>query len=536
MLDAGARRRLDKVPTISLDNKRANVTSTPALFREENAQLLEILGVREQYRDQYWLRQDPIHEERLLWRAQTFRHIVHLLPGQTIIELGAGQRLFTQQLLRVSRQENPITAVTFRSSQARPDDLSSMVECLGISALSGALHGRQFDYVIVMDLLDKRTISWFLRNIYALLKPGGQVLFYESNPWNVILRLRQFIFQLLGEKDPRQLLSRPALYELISEAGFIRVFAVYNDFVYAPLTPSLIWFFRNLSTFLENTPLLQTMAGSILIHAQKPPRMAERPTISLCEHKALQGAVSVVIPCHNEEMNVEPLITHLRSLYGDYIHEIILVDDNSQDRTAEVIRRLANEAPLIKPIFRTPPKGVGRAIADGYRVTTGRYVLSMDCDFQHLLPELRDLFDAAAQGDNVVVGSRFSRHSVLLNYPFQKIVANRGFHMLAQIMFRRQFRDLTNNLKLMRREVIEKLQLTQPHFAVNAETGLQPLLMGYSVKEVPISWINRTPDMRVSSFRLAKVGGGYLQTLFRLWLNTAFGTRYLHFSKRDRIF
>jgi len=107
--------------------------------------------------------------------------------------------------------------------------------------------------------------------------------------------------------------------------------------------------------------------------------------------------------------------------------------------------------------------------------------------------------------------------------------------MLAQVMFRRQFRDLTNNLKLMRREVIEKLQLTQPHFAVNAETGLQPLLMGYSVKEVPISWINRTPDMGVSSFRLAKVGGGYSHVLFRLWLNTAFGTSYLHFSKSDKI-
>src|SRR5438105_3080265 len=72
----------------------------------------------------------------------------------------------------------------------------------GISALPGALHGRQFDYVIVMDLLDKRNSSWFLRNIYELLKPGGQVLFYESNPWNVILRLRQSILQPFGEKDP----------------------------------------------------------------------------------------------------------------------------------------------------------------------------------------------------------------------------------------------------------------------------------------------------------------------------------------------
>src|SRR5207249_1165328 len=83
------------------------------------------------------------------------------------------------------------------------------------------------------------------------------------------------------------------------------------------------------------------------------------------------------------------------------------------------------------PLHRSPPNGVGRAIAQGFSQTSGRYVLSMDCDFQHLLPEFRDLFDRAAEGYDVVVGSRFSRHSVLLNYPFLKIVANRGFQLLA---------------------------------------------------------------------------------------------------------
>jgi len=87
----------------------------------------------------------------------------------------------------------------------------------------------------------------------------------------------------------------------------------------------------------------------------------------------------------------------------------------------------------------------------------------------------------------------------------------------------RRFRDLTNNLKLMRREVVDKLQLVEPGFAVNAETGLQPLLMGYNIKEVPISWINRTPDMGMSSFRLMRVGGGYWRVLYRLWLKCVFG-------------
>ncbi|MBD2028336.1 glycosyltransferase [Leptolyngbya sp. FACHB-711] len=477
------------------------------------------LGIREQYRDRYWLKRDPIYRDRLLWRAQSFRHMVHLLPGQTILELGCGRGLFTQQLVRVSRGENPITAVTFNPTGDRPDHLPASIRFINATLQSDKLGAEQFDFIIAMDLLDAGNCAWFLQNVYELLKPGGQILFYESNPWNIVLRLRRLLAGWLGQKDPRHLLSRPKLYELISELGFIRVFAIFNDFVYSPLNRPLIWFLRNLSILLENMPVLQTLAGSILVHAQKPPRGVECPDASLCEHVSLYNSISVVIPCHNEEMNVKPLVTRLKELYGDYIHEIIPVDDNSQDRTGIILRQLAEEDPRIKPVFRTPPNGVGRAIADGYRTATGRYILSMDCDFQHLLPELRDLFDAAAEGYDVVVGSRFSRHSVLLNYPIQKIIANRGFHFLARILFLRgDIRDLTNNLKLMRREVVENLQITQPGFAINAETGLQPMLMGYSVHEVPISWINRTPDMGVSSFRLIKVGGGYWEVLRRLWL------------------
>lgn len=484
---------------------------------------VETLALREQLRDHYLRHRDPIAEDRMLWRAQTFRHMVHLLPGQTILELGCGEGIFTCQLVRVSRGENPITAVTFASDTNRPADLPAQVAFLNVSSLPGPLEERRFDFIVAMDLLDRRNCVSVLQDVYEFLNPGGKVLFYESNPWNVVLKLRRSLSGFFGRRDPRSLLSRPQLYELMSEVGFIRVFSVYNDFVYPPLTRRLAWLFRNLSIVLENAPVVRTLAGSILVQAQKPPRFVERQMPSLFTHESLRRSVSVVIPCHNEEMNIGPLVTGLRDLYGEYIHEIILVDDNSTDSTAEVIGKLAEEDTRIKPVFRLPPHGVGRALADGYRASAGRYVLSMDCDFQHLLPELRDLLDAAAEGYDVVVGSRFSRHSVLLNYPFKKILANRGFHTLAQVMFLRQFRDLTNNLKLIRREVVGHLQLTQPHFAVNAETGLQPLLMGYSVKEVPISWINRTPDMGVSSFRLAKVGSGYWQVLFRLWLKTVFG-------------
>jgi dolichol-phosphate mannosyltransferase len=497
--------------------------SVASCQKEQVSSLVSTLAIRERYRDDYWQRNDPIIDDRLLWRAQTFRHTVHLLPGQTILELGCGELRLTRALLKVSRGENPITAVRFQNMSAHPSDLPSNVEVLQLSDLPGPLKDRSFDCIIAMDLLDRSVSSELLAIVHQLLAPGGEMVFYESNPWNPVHKLRGMFSRLAGKRDPRNLINRPDLYELLSEIGFVRIYAAFNDFVFAPLTRPLIWFLRNLSILLENAPGLRRLAGSILVHAQRPPRQKELSKVSLFVHESLREAVSVVIPCHNEEMNVGPLVERILSLYGDYIHEIIPVNDGSRDRTGEVIAALAAKDPRVKPVHRVPPNGVGLAIAEGLATATGRYVLTMDCDFQHLLPEFRDLLDGVAEGYDVVIGSRFSRHSVLLNYPFLKIFANRAFHALAVVLFMRRIRDVTNNLKIMRHEAVQALRLRQPGFAVNAETGLQPILLGYRVKQVPISWINRTPGMGTSSFRLVQVGGGYWAVLLGLWFGYVFG-------------
>jgi hypothetical protein len=65
---------------------------------------IEVLGLRERFRDDYLTRRDPIADERLLWRAQSFRHLVHLMPGQSILELGCGDLRFTRQIASTSER------------------------------------------------------------------------------------------------------------------------------------------------------------------------------------------------------------------------------------------------------------------------------------------------------------------------------------------------------------------------------------------------------------------------------------------------
>jgi dolichol-phosphate mannosyltransferase len=495
----------------------------PSTATNQDVSFYSAVATRELYRDEYWREQDPIVEHRLLWRAHTFRHMVHLLPGQTILELGSGEGLFTRALLRVSRGENPITAVTFQWPPKIPVDIGPEIKVLEASNLVGSLEGRSFDCVVGMDLLDRTCALPLLKIAHGLLAPGGELVFYESNPRNPVLKLRRIFSPVVGKRDPRRPLTGDYLYKLLTDIGFTRVCALYNDFVFAPLTRQLIWLLRNLSLLLENAPGVRTMAGSIFLYAQKPPLQTKKLRKPLVTHESLRGGISFVIPCHNEEMNVRPLVQRILDLYRSCVHEIILVNDGSSDQTATIINQLASQSDCVKPVHRNPPSGVGRAIALGLSKASGRYVLTMDCDFQNLLPEFRDLFDGVVEGYDVVVGSRFSRHSVLLNYPFLKIVANRAFHLLARLFLWRNFRDLTNNLKLMRRDVVANMQLCQPGFAVNAETGLQPLVLGYRVKEVPISWINRSAGMGSSSFRLVRAGGGYWRVLVDIWLKQVFG-------------
>jgi len=483
--------------------------------------LIESLKKQERLREDYWKNVDYFLPIRLKWRAQIVRHFFHLFPENSILEVGAGSCQWTREISESNGNCNPICAAIFNKGLYEENNpFPENIERIHLDEFPGKFSERRFDFIVAYQLLTDENAGVLLSELKKLLKPGGQILFFDPNPWNPYYKIRRLASKLLfffKRAEKSESLNRVDLFTLLSEAGYIKIKILPYDFLFPPLPKILLWPMQNLSLILENFPYVRNFAGSLFIWAQKPAEENwKRPMFSLVQHDCFKGRLSVVAPSRNEELNIPPLIENLLACYGEYIKEIIIVDDNSRDKTAEVTEKLAQKDSRIRLVRREMPNGVGRALRDGFSVAKGDFILTMDCDFQHLIPELTGLFDTVANGADVAVGSRFSRESVLLNYAFTKILANRGFHILANLLLGKHFRDATNNLKLMRKEVLKNLVLEADDFAANAETGLQPILLGYKVKEVPISWINRSVDMGFSSFNLMNTGPNYFVVLFRL--------------------
>jgi len=455
-------------------------------------------------------RKQHVLTERMQWRAQMFRRLVQLMPSQSILEIGENPTQLTQHLRQIARGENSIARATLESVFGNSSSAACGYNGSTDSEAAGPVAGRTFDCIVGTDVLSEANCESCLRHAYDLLEPGGNIVLFES---------RSACGPHAGvDASPivRDAEGRHRLQRLAARIGLVCDIVPFHE-CSGPISSRLASTFPSFPLLADTAPAAEFSAGCFVVHARRPPVRLQRPIRPACEHKSLYGSTSCVVPCFNEEMNLEPLVNGLLEHYGDYIHEIILVDDNSFDGTRAVMLHLAEKYPRVRPVFRSGPNGVGRAIAAGYRKVTGRYVLSLDCDFQQILPEIRDLFDAVADGADVAIGSRFSRSSVMLHYPFLKLVANRGFHMLARGLFMRRFHDVTNNLKLMRRDVLESLELSETGFAVNAQTGLLPILDGYTVREIPVSWINRDASMGASSFRLFMSGAAYSRVLLRLW-------------------
>lgn len=227
--------------------------------------------------------------------------------------------------------------------------------------------------------------------------------------------------------------------------------------------------------------------------------------------------LSVVIPARNEEANVERMVKLLVGNFNRQIFEIIVVNDCSTDKTGELLNKLAKKYAKIKPIHRRKNSGVGNAIRKGLMSVSDKteYVLMLDCDFVENVGDIKELIKASKNHDGVL-GSRYMKGGVFIGYPAPKKIANRIFHALARFLLGIKNSDVTNNFRLYKYKVIDHIRplLKSSSFSVNAEIGLYPILLGYKIHEVPVTWYGRTQEMGKSAFNVVKAGPGYAWVLW----------------------
>lgn len=230
--------------------------------------------------------------------------------------------------------------------------------------------------------------------------------------------------------------------------------------------------------------------------------------------------LSIVIPAHNEDGNVARCLDQLRRVVGEkhgIPYEAIVVDDNSDDATAEIVNVAMKEDPAIRLVRRRSPNGFGRAIRAGLDAVTGDAVVIFMADLSDDPEDVATYYHKLAEGYDCVYGSRFIAGSHVEKYPVLKRVINRIVNRLIQLMFWTRFNDLTNAFKAYRAEVIRDCgPYRASHFNLTLELSLSPLIRGYKVAEVPISWRGRSFGW--SHLILSRMARRYLCTLIMLFV------------------
>ncbi len=229
--------------------------------------------------------------------------------------------------------------------------------------------------------------------------------------------------------------------------------------------------------------------------------------------------LSVVIPAHNEEGSIEATVTAVaeRLTAESIAYEIVVVDDGSRDRTAEIVARLAATDPGIRCVRNEPPNGFGLAVRRGLEVFTGDAVVIVMADLSDSPQDIVAYHRLLEDGYDCAFGSRFIRGGEVHDYPRAKLVMNRAVNAFIRILFGHGYNDTTNAFKAYRREVIETVQpLVSNHFNLTVELPLKAVIRGHSYAIIPISWTNRTSGE--SKLRLQEMGSRYLYIVLMVLL------------------
>jgi len=218
---------------------------------------------------------------------------------------------------------------------------------------------------------------------------------------------------------------------------------------------------------------------------------------------------------------------HLELFLADVPHEIVVVDDGSEDSTWAILTELQNRICELRAVRNVGTHGFGRAVALGLKEMRGDCVVIMMADESDDCRDVVRYWRGLNDGFDCVFGSRFIKGGGVLDYPTHKLFLNRIANNFIRLLFRIPLNDTTNAFKAYRVEVIEGCSpLLSPHFNLTVELPLKAIVRGYSWTVVPVGWRNRKSG--ATKLLLREMGSRYLFICLYVWLEKYFSRGDYH--------
>ncbi len=210
------------------------------------------------------------------------------------------------------------------------------------------------------------------------------------------------------------------------------------------------------------------------------------------------GDSIVIIPTYNERENIEKIIRKVFSLTKDF--NILIVEDNSPDGTAGIVKDLMKEFPERLFIEERKGKlGLGTAYIHGFKWSLEHnydYIFEMDADFSHNPEDLIKLYNACHNlGADLAIGSRYINGVNVVNWPMGRVLMSYYASAYVRFVTRMKIRDTTAGFKCYTKKVLETIEMDKIHFigyAFQIEMKFTAWKHGFRILEVPIIFTDRT--------------------------------------------
>ncbi len=225
----------------------------------------------------------------------------------------------------------------------------------------------------------------------------------------------------------------------------------------------------------------------------------------------MNASVWLIMPTYNERANIDGIVRAAAAQLAQAapgVHRILIVDDDSPDGTGDLADLLAAELDAVEVLHRPGKSGLGHAYLAGFAHALGagaEMVIEMDADFSHDPRYLPQLLDAAQDAD-LVLGSRYVAGGGVRDWGLVRRLISRGGGLYARLVLRVGVRDLTGGFKCIRRSVLEAIDLPSVRaegYVFQIEVTYRALIAGFTVREIPIVFVDRTAGKSKMSSRIA---------------------------------